>query len=132
MSNDYFLSAFTIDTDMEVMELRELIKLLMGVIVKRVHITEDGVRDGLKGMPISGTRSTTSRHCGNLEETVEPQEVIFVLLMVSDEVPEDWRMANVVPLFEKEYVGGEQTGSTSFWKGRWIRDRSDHGFVHGK
>ena len=73
--------------------------------LRSAHITEEVVLEVLKGIKIDKSPGPDEVYPRTLwktrEEIVGPRAEIFDSSIVTGEVPEDWRVANVVPLFKK-------------------------------
>eukprot|EP00061_Rhincodon_typus_P001735 g15620.t1 len=100
--NEYFAAVFTVEKNMEFRELEEI----NSDILKNVHITEEVVLDILQHIKVDkfpGPDQVYPRTLWEVREVIAgPLTEIFVPLMPTDEVPEDWRLANIVPLFKKD------------------------------
>eukprot|EP00061_Rhincodon_typus_P007373 g29014.t1 len=103
--NEYFASVFTVEEDVQDIERGEL----NGNIFKNVRITEEMVLDVLKCLKVHkplGTNQVTPRAQWEVREVIaRPLAEVFVSSIATGEVPEDWRLANIVPLFKK---GGKE------------------------
>eukprot|EP00061_Rhincodon_typus_P001904 g16095.t1 len=82
-------------------------------ILKNAHITEEEVLDGLKSIKVdkySGPDQMYPRTLWEAREVIAgPLDEIFISLIATGEVLEDWRLANVVPPFMKS--GKEKPGN---------------------
>eukprot|EP00061_Rhincodon_typus_P015259 g42835.t1 len=98
--NEYFAPVITVEKDMETRELGEI----NSDILKSVHITEEKVLDILKRIKVDKSLGPDQAYPRILWEV---REVIarFFAEMSMGEMPEDWRLANVVLLFKK---GGKE------------------------
>eukprot|EP00061_Rhincodon_typus_P011931 g37310.t1 len=109
MLNEYFTSAFAVEKDMEARELEEI----NNDILKCFHITEEVVLDALKRTKLDKSLEPDQMHprtlWGAREVIAGPFAEIFLSLIATDVVPEDWRLAKVVPLFRKD--GKEKLGN---------------------
>eukprot|EP00061_Rhincodon_typus_P007397 g29059.t1 len=78
-------------------------------ILKNAHITEEVMLDVLKCIKVDKFPGPDQMYPRTLweagEEIAGTLAEIFVSLIAMHEVPEDWRMTNVVPLFKK---GGKE------------------------
>eukprot|EP00061_Rhincodon_typus_P004849 g23569.t1 len=98
--NEYFASMFAVEKDMEDIEHAKI----NSDILKCIHITEEEVLDVLKHIKVDKSPGPDQVYPRTLWEAREliagPLAEIVVSLIATDEVPEDWRLANMVPLFK--------------------------------
>eukprot|EP00061_Rhincodon_typus_P004195 g21972.t1 len=94
--NEYFSSLFTVEKDMKAQELGEV----SGDILGTVRITVEEVLDILECM--KADKSLGPRTLQEAREEIEGTLAdIFASSLAKGEVPEDWKVVNVVPLFKK-------------------------------
>eukprot|EP00061_Rhincodon_typus_P007874 g29989.t1 len=102
MIKEYFASVFTEEKDVEARELGEINR----DILKDVHITEEEVLDILKCIKVDKSLGPAQVYPQTLWEAGEviagPLAEAFESLIATGKVPEDWKLANVVPLFKKD------------------------------
>eukprot|EP00061_Rhincodon_typus_P015194 g42732.t1 len=100
--NEYFASVFIVEKDMNDRERGEI----NSDIMKNVLTTEEEVLDILKCMKVGKSPGPDQMYPRTLrearEEIVGPIAEIIVSSIATGEVPEDWRLANVVPLLTKD------------------------------
>ena len=103
--NSYFASVFTVEDTSGVPELQ----VSQGAQVSVVAITKEKVLGKLKGLKVDKSPGPDGIHPRVLkeiaEEIVEALVVIFQESLEAGRVPEDWKVANITPLFKK---GGRQ------------------------
>jgi len=150
--NEYFSSVFTVQKSMDVKELGEI----NSDVLRSVFITEKEVLEVLKRIKIDKSPGPDEVYPRTLwearEEIASPLAEIFKSSIVTGEVPEDWTVANVVPLFKegcREKPGNYRPVSLTSVVGKLLegtlRDRiyrhlerqglirdSQHSFVSGK
>ena len=99
--NEYFSSVFTVEKGMDVRELGEI----NSDVLRSVHITEKEVLEVLKRIKVdksAGPDEVYPRTMWDAREVIAGSLAeIFESSVVMGEVPEDWRVANVVPFFKK-------------------------------
>ena len=99
--NEYFSSVFTVEKGTDVRELGEI----NSDVLRMVHITEKKALELLKRIKVDKFPGPDEMYSRTLwearEEIVGPLAEIFESSIVTGERPEDWRAANVVPLFKK-------------------------------
>eukprot|EP00061_Rhincodon_typus_P007190 g28625.t1 len=93
-------------------------------IWKNVHITEEVVLDILKFIKVDKFPESDQVYPGMLweagEEIAGPLAKIFASSIATSEVPEDWRLANVVPLVKKD--GKERPVSLTLVVGKMLEE----------
>ena len=103
--NSYFASVFTVEDTSGMPELQES----QGTQVSAVAITKEKVLGKMKGLKVDKSPGPDGLHPRVLkeiaEEIVEALAVIFQESLDAGRAPEDWKVANVTPLFKK---GGRQ------------------------
>eukprot|EP00061_Rhincodon_typus_P005592 g25290.t1 len=67
-----------------------------------VAVTKEKVLEKLNGLKVDTLPRPDGLHPRVLKEIVEALVVIFQESLESGRVPEDWKIANVIPLFKKE------------------------------
>ena len=99
--NEYFSSVFTVEKSIDVWELGEI----NSDVLRSVHITEEVVLEVLKCIKVVTLHQVLEIYPRKLlkarEEIAGPLAEIFESSTTTGEVPEDWGVANVVPLFKK-------------------------------
>eukprot|EP00061_Rhincodon_typus_P002059 g16509.t1 len=98
---EYFSSVFTVEKDMKTWELGEI----SGTVLGTVHNTVEVVLEVLECMKVDKPPGPDQTYPRTLQEAREeiagPLADIFASSLATGEDPEDWRVANVVPLFRK-------------------------------
>eukprot|EP00061_Rhincodon_typus_P018153 g47207.t1 len=99
--NKYFSSAFTVEKDMKTWEFGEV----TGDILGTVHIKGEEVLEVLECIKVDKSPGPDQINPRTMqearEEIVGALADIFALSLATAEIPEDWRVVNVVPLFKK-------------------------------
>ncbi|XP_067869988.1 uncharacterized protein [Heterodontus francisci] len=123
--NEYFASVFTFEKVMEASEF----KGGNSDILEHINITKEDVLEALKHIKVDKSPGPDQVYPRMLwEAKVETAGVlaeIFVSSLAMGEVPEDWRIANVVPLLKKDRGISQRTTGLgalhqwweSYWKG---------------
>jgi len=107
--NDYFSSVFTLESEINLphMRVRENICHPMNQIKKllKIEITEDRVLQALKYMKpnkAGGVDELNSSYLINIANEISlPLAIIFKESLLTGLLPEDWKNANVTPIFKK-------------------------------
>ena len=103
--NSYFASVFMVEDTSGMPELQES----QGAQVSVVAITKEKVLGKLKRLKVDKSPGPDGLHPRILkeiaEEIVEALVVVFQESLEAGRIPEDWKVANVTPLFKK---GGRQ------------------------
>ena len=103
--NSYFATVFTVEDTSGMPELQEN----QGTQVNVLAITKEKVLGKLKDLKVDKSPGPDGLHPSVLkeiaEEIMEALVVIFQESLEAGRVPEDWKVANVKPLFKK---GGRQ------------------------
>eukprot|EP00061_Rhincodon_typus_P003200 g19519.t1 len=98
--NEYFVSVFT-ENDMNNVEVRnECVNTLENVNILKEEVL--GILNCIKIGKSPGPDGTYPRLLREVREEIAGALAdMFISSLTTDEVPEDWRLANVVPLFKK-------------------------------
>ena len=103
--NEYYGSVFTHDGE----ECPEVRQREDGLILEEVEITEKVVEEVIKELKddsAAGPDNIPPRLIKELkEEAVRPLTLLFQRSMKEGRIPEDWRLANVTPIFKKGKKG---------------------------
>eukprot|EP00061_Rhincodon_typus_P005232 g24496.t1 len=98
--NNYFASVFTMEDTSNILKIRE-----SGAELNMVAIIEEKVLEKQNGLKVDRSLGPDGLHPRVLkeiaEEIVEALVMIFQESLESGSVPEDWKIANVTPLFKK-------------------------------
>eukprot|EP00061_Rhincodon_typus_P009870 g33691.t1 len=137
---NYFASVFTVEDMSNIPKIQQS----QGAELSMVAITKDKVLEKLNGLKVDKSPGPDGLHCRFLkeiaEEIVEALVAIFQESLESGRIPEDWKIADVTPLFKKgvrQKMENYRPISLTMVKGKILEsivkdDISEYLEVHGK
>ena len=113
--NNYFRSVYTKEDDSNVPNATEIFNGTKDEELNNIQITEEMVEEKIKNLKSNKAAGPDQMHSNILkelsDELVKPLTIIFKHSLETSEIPYDWKIANVAPIYKKK---GSKNQSTNY------------------